>query len=144
MIHNKNRIFIAARFGSIAFRMIITLFSPPLFGILFYSLLSGAWKVPLYYSSMLLALPILFLYAFPLLLIYSLIMEITGFTLLRRSGNLCYFRILYLITGAALSNLYHIIADGKSSTEWHIIITMTCLSVSMINLKLHVNEFQAE
>jgi len=124
-------------------RIILSLCLPTFLGVFIYSFSTGFYQEPLFWFAFMLSLPTLLLIAFIPSFIYTILMELVGIFLfhgLKPSDRRFAKVFLFLVTGSGIWNLYLLVADNRTSLEWHLIITLTALLVSILKLRFHLKE----
>ena len=109
-------------------------------GTIIYSILSEFYKEPLFWLSLILAIPQLILIAFLPSLVFTIIMEFIGIKLFRtpKTHNNKFMKgLIFVLTGAVLGMFYLFTAENNPSYEWYLIITLIGISISIIKMKLH-------
>jgi hypothetical protein len=108
--------------------------------IVFYSFLSGLYHEPLFGLGLIFSFPNLYVTILPVLICYTLVMEILGRKIIQTSYHNSLHSFVFLLTGSGIGMLYLLISDNRTSFEWYLVIFITGLSVSLIKLLLHLKE----
>ena len=121
-------------------RILISMTLPFLIGIILYALFSGLYREPLFGLGLIFSIPNLYVIILPVLLFYTIVMEILGKKIIQTLNYTAFHISIYLLTGSGIGMLYLAISDRRTAFEWYLIIFIIGLSVSLIKLLLHLKE----
>ena len=122
-------------------RIVLSLFMPAICGTIIYSIISGLYQEPLFWLVFVTSLPGIFLILLLPSLLYTFIMEYLGkklFPDVSDSTKSYLKKIIFLVVGTGLFNLYLLISDWSASLDWHLIMALTGFSISFLKLVLHL------